>query len=146
MSFGVEWLYNTTSSYRKGEKGMDTVIKTLNINQSAVELISMIKFLFATQEEIQELLLDCMGLEGKDINKYVYAKRKKNIEMLQYASRIEFEDSYKGNKQTALERMFQEPLNEAKLSKLKINDPLQIWEIHRTKDPAIRFMHFCLYS
>ncbi|MGM1044812.1 MAG: hypothetical protein ACQEXX_01560 [Bacillota bacterium] len=117
----------------------------LNIDQSAVELIAMIGFIFAIPSDFEQLLRDCSGKSGKDINKYVYDMRLKRIGETRYPSKRDFINHFQSDKKAALQRLFQEPLNKAKLSKLCIDDPDYIFEIHSRQHSGIRFMKFLLF-
>ncbi|WP_431785848.1 hypothetical protein [Paenibacillus lactis] len=119
----------------------DNLKRLLDIENTAIELIAMINFLFQT--DYKKLLRDCIGLTGKEINKYVYDKRREKIMNTRYSNIDEFVQEFLVAKERALERLFQEPLNSAKLSKLEImDDPVRIYEIHSKQKPDIRFMNF----
>lgn len=119
----------------------------LGIELRSVELISLIGFLFRTSEELAQLTNDCLGLSGKEINKYVFLRRNEKIKGSRYSSIDEFVEHYSNNQKEALERLFQEPLTEAKLSKLGCaKDPLTIYEIHSSQNQSIRFMNFIVLT
>lgn len=124
---------------------MEESLKLLNVKSSAIELISMIRFLFDGEQDKENLLRDCNEMNGQEINKYVYNKRRQIIQsVIYYEKAADFIDEYNDNPKVALERLFREPLSEARLSKLDIDDPQQIWDIHRKQKPDIRFMKFLL--
>lgn len=115
----------------------------LGIELRSVELISLMKFLFTSSEDWTQLANDCLGLSGQEINKYVFSKRNEKIVNTRYSSIEAFVQHYHEDKKGALERLFQEPLTEAKLSRLNcIDDPHTIYEIHSNQNPSIRFMNF----
>lgn len=119
----------------------DNIKRLLGIDDSAVELISMINFLFNVCD-YDKLINDCLGLPGKLLNKYVYDTRREKIKNTRYSDIDEFVKDFGVSKDKALERLFQEPLNAAKLSKLSISDPVCIFEIYSSQKPDIRYMNF----
>lgn len=119
----------------------DNIKRLLGIDDSAVELVSMINFLFSVCD-YNKLVNDCIGLSGKQLNKYVYDTRRKKIKNTRYSDIDEFIKDFGVSKDKALERLFQEPLNTAKLSKLSISDPVRIFEIYNAQKPDIRYMNF----
>ncbi|MBX4152239.1 hypothetical protein [Paenibacillus lautus] len=120
----------------------DNLKRLLDIEDTAIELIAMINFLFKVSD-YKELIYDCIGLTGKEINKYVYDKRREKIMNTRYSDIDDFVQDFLVAKDKALERLFQEPLNAAKISRLSIkDDPLRIYELYCKQKPDIRFMNF----
>ncbi|OMD66883.1 hypothetical protein BSK50_30365, partial [Paenibacillus odorifer] len=104
-------------------------------------LLDMIKFLFVDYEEESLFLKDCMGKSNKDINKYVYEYRERKINELDI-NRVDFVNKYRNNRKEALEYLFQESLPLSWLKKLKLDNPVDIFEIHSKMDKTIFFMKF----
>lgn len=120
----------------------DNLKRLLDIEDAAIELIAMINFLFKVSD-YKDLLINCIGLTGKEINKYVYDKRREKIMNTRYSNIDEFVQDFLAVKNKALERLFQEPLSEAKLNRLQImDDPIRIYELYSKQKPDIRFMNF----
>ncbi|GAB6930094.1 hypothetical protein JCM10914A_40770 [Paenibacillus sp. JCM 10914] len=120
----------------------DELLTKLQISPAAVELISIINFLFTLADDKQKLFEDCEGKEGREINRYVNRTRRDIISNRLYDME-DFVKDWQLDHKSALEKLFQEPLNDAKLSKLKIEDPRFIFKIHSTQ-PHIRFMRFIM--
>ncbi|MBT2759912.1 hypothetical protein [Paenibacillus sp. ISL-20] len=121
----------------------DNLKRLLGIKDTAIELIAMINFLFE-MSDYKELVYNCIGSTGQDISKYVHNKRREKIMNTRYSNIDEFTQDFKSFKGRALERLFQEPLNAAKLAKLEdiLDDPVCIYELHCKQKPDIRFMNF----
>ncbi|WP_110820934.1 hypothetical protein [Paenibacillus illinoisensis] len=123
---------------------MQNTLDLPEIDKEETELLMMINFLFTTQEE-GELLSDaCCGRTGQEVNKFVYRYRKHKIKQTRYVSYEEFRDTYEQDEKKALERLFQEYINEAKYRQLECKDALTIYNKH-LQDPEIRFGIFVLY-
>ncbi|MGG3505015.1 hypothetical protein ABES58_05965 [Paenibacillus lautus] len=120
----------------------DDLFMKLRISPAAIELISMINFLFLLEDEKIKLVKDCEGEEGKVINRYVNNKRREIITNRLY-TQDDFIRDWQMNQKSALERLFQEPLTDVKLVKLKVKDPILIYKIHNTQ-PHMRFMKFIM--
>ncbi|SEL80548.1 hypothetical protein SAMN04488688_1067 [Paenibacillus sp. cl141a] len=120
----------------------DDLFMKLRISPAAIELISMINFLFLLEDEKIKLVKDCEGEEGKVINRYVNNKRREIITNRLYTL-DDFIRDWQMNQKSALERLFQEPLTDVKLVKLKVKDPILIYKIHNTQ-PHMRFMKFIM--
>ncbi|OIB04555.1 hypothetical protein AK95_13140 [Paenibacillus sp. LC231] len=120
----------------------DDLFMKLRISPAAIELISMINFLFLLEDERIKLVKDCEGEEGKVINRYVNNKRREIITNRLYTL-DDFIRDWQMNQKSALERLFQEPLTDVKLVKLKVKDPILIYKIHNTQ-PHMRFMKFIM--
>ncbi|MFB4327368.1 hypothetical protein [Paenibacillus sp. CR_12] len=120
----------------------DDLFMKLRISPAAIELISMINFLFLLEDEKIKLVKDCEGEEGKVINRYVNNKRREIITNRLYTL-DDFIRDWQMNQKSALEKLFQEPLTDVKLVKLKVKDPILIYKIHNTQ-PHMRFMKFIM--
>ncbi|MEC0306908.1 hypothetical protein P4H67_09075 [Paenibacillus lautus] len=120
----------------------DDLFMKLRISPAAIELISMINFLFLLEDERIKLVKDCEGEEGKVINRYVNNKRREIITNRLYTL-DDFIRDWQMNQKSALERLFHEPLTDVKLVKLKVKDPILIYKIHNTQ-PHMRFMKFIM--
>ncbi|MDH6672003.1 hypothetical protein ACXFAU_10910 [Paenibacillus glucanolyticus] len=120
----------------------DDLLIKLQISPAAIELISMINFLFALEDEKISLFNDCAGEDGREINRYINNKRREIISNRLYTM-DEFMRDWQMNQKSALERLFQEPLTDVKLAKLKVKDPILIFKLHSTQ-PHMRFMKFIM--
>lgn len=118
----------------------------LNISKNAIELIAAIEFFFPIheREKRESFVTDSREVDLKTINKRILELRKEYIHKFGYQNATEFIIDYKISTKKALERLFQEPLNDFKLSQLTTDDPEHIYLIH-SKQPTIRFMNFLLY-
>lgn len=124
---------------------IDQIKESFKIKDSAIELIQFILFTFATQEELAIMVEDCRDMIHKDINKYVYGKRRTKIASRPYSSLYDFVGQCKEDKHKALEELFQEPLNTSKYALLANIDPSHIHSIHSRQPADIRYMTFQLY-
>lgn len=118
---------------------LEMVKQELLIENAAINLLKTIAFLCATEEEQEELINVCRGKGVQYINRYLINYRKKKIVDRGFEECSDFEKAYYINKKAALERLFQEPITDFKLSSLKSDDPRHIYQIHRDRGLFIRF-------
>ncbi|WP_405169368.1 hypothetical protein [Paenibacillus sp. FSL H3-0286] len=125
----------------------DDLFDTLGITKKAVELMAAIEFLLPSQEQEQRYFFveENKGLDLKTINRNLLKLRKENIHKYSYKKVNDFILDYNNNDKKTLEKLFQEPLNDVKLSLLTINDPEQIFLIHSKQPSDIRYMNFLLH-
>lgn len=117
---------------------------TLEINSRSLSLITIAEFFFPDYMNNEELIRECGGMNGVQINEFLESYRNSKILETRYCSCSEFVNTYKDNETPALERLFQEKMSSGKLEKLKCKDPVAIYELHQ-KDPTIPFNHFTSY-
>ncbi|WP_440110190.1 hypothetical protein [Paenibacillus sp. QZ-Y1] len=120
---------------------MQEQLDMLGIKKNSLEIVAMIEFLFA--DKIDVLLDRCFDESEEYIHTFIYDYRKQMIKITRYVSYYEFEDTYVKDKKEALERLFQEYINDAKLAGLRCNDPMVIYNRH-IGDPEIRFNRFAM--
>ncbi|QSF43467.1 hypothetical protein [Paenibacillus tianjinensis] len=123
----------------------DELSLALNVDSKAVGFWRNILYLFKTEADIAMLLHECAGKSRREIDKYVTRVRKDKINNEKYSSVDEFIECYIEDKTGALERLFQEPIDATKLSKLTTNDPRHIFTIHSKLPFAVWFMSFVIY-
>lgn len=124
---------------------IDEFALVLGIDTRAVGFWSNVLYLFRTDNEIGSLIDECAGKSRRYIDNYVAKVRHERIKNEKYSSIDEFIECFNNNKIEALERMFQEPINPSKLSKLITSDPVHIFNIHSTLPFAVWFMSFVIY-
>lgn len=117
----------------------DCLENVLGISQKAIELRTMISFFFKTEEEINALLNDCVGLSGKEINRYVLKTRLQKITSDCYSSIDEFVFDFNINKHNAIERLFKEPLTKTKVALINCS-PEKLYQSHSMFEPDVFFM------
>lgn len=120
----------------------DHIFKALKIPTDAIEMRAAIIFLY--KEKDCGILLDsCMEQSLKQINKFIANERKKRLEDRRI-TKSEFLRDFIKNKKSALEDLFQEPLNQVKID-LVPNNPERIFTIHSMQPVDIRLMNFLLH-
>lgn len=117
----------------------------LNVDSGATGFWNNVLFLFKSKDEVGSLLHDCAGKPRRDLDRYVAKTRHEKIKINRFNSMDDFVSSYNLNRVAALERLFQEPIDASKLSKLTVNDPYRIFSIHSTLPLAVWFMSFVTY-
>lgn len=120
---------------------MDNHHRYMNIGDSAFELICMINFLINDNAKLNEFYSACEGLNEREVNRYVYRLRERELAIRNYG-KSQFVLDYNIDPMRALETLFNEPLDKYRLAKLKINDPEKIYDIHREQNNGIRFLAF----
>ncbi|MNW28333.1 hypothetical protein D3C74_51570 [compost metagenome] len=123
---------------------MENVIQLLDIDNKSLELIATVKFLFTTEREIEQLLMDCTGASEDQIHRYLIHYRQQKIRFTRYASCEEFVKAYTVDRVLALERLFQEYISPAKLALLHCDDPEDIYYRH-CENIDIRFNRFAMH-
>lgn len=117
----------------------------LNVDSNAAGFWNNVRYLFNTDDEVRSLLHECAGKSRREIDRYIIKIRNEKIKRFRYLSLNDFVSSFNIDKVAALERMFQEPMDISKLSKLTINDPVRIFTIHSALPFAVWFMSFVIY-
>lgn len=117
----------------------------LNVDARAVGFWNNVLYLFGSEDEVRSLLDECTGKSRREIDKYITKKRIEKIKDEKYSSIDEFIACFNGDKKSALERLFQEPIDISKMSKLITDDPIRIFKIHSTLPIAVWFMSFVVY-
>ena len=102
------------------------------------------RFLFVTDEEVEGLRAYA-GKSRREIDKYVTDTRRQKLMDSRFESKEVFAKRYGADKIGTLERLFQEPINISKLSKLICDDPYQIYALHNSLPVTTWFMAFVIY-
>lgn len=117
----------------------------LNIDSDAAGFWNNVRYLFKTDDEVRSLLHECTGKSRREVDKYITKVRNEKIKKHRFLSLNDFVSSFNADKIAALERMFQEPIDISKLSKLTTSDPTRIFTIHSSLPLAVWFMSFVIY-
>lgn len=113
----------------------------VEIKRNALALIAKVEFFFPDYQNNDEFNLICEGMSGYQINKYLDKYRLTKINETRYRSCDDFVNTYTLDIVTALERLFQERVNDNKLETLKCKDPERIYELHQ-RDKTVWFNDF----
>lgn len=104
---------------------LDQLCYFLDISPKATIIIDSMKFMLNTVERLNEFL------ERKTPNiselSLLTLMRKERIDAYSYTDKATFTYDYYRDKQTALEKLFQEPMEPFKLNRFKTDDPELIY-------------------
>ncbi|WP_311078313.1 hypothetical protein [Paenibacillus polymyxa] len=100
----------------------------LDISPKATNLITNMKFMLNSVERLNEFL------ERSSFSKHplthLVNMRKEHIDTYGYTDKSDFVYDYYRDKQAALERLFQEPIQPFKLNRFKTDDPELIYDTY----------------
>ncbi|WP_029518084.1 hypothetical protein [Paenibacillus polymyxa] len=100
----------------------------LDISPKATNLITSMKFMLNTTERLNEFL------ERSSFSKHplslLVKMRKEHIDTYSYTNKSDFTYDYYLDKQAALEKLFQEPMEPFKLNRFKTDDPELIYDTY----------------
>lgn len=125
------------------QKNIKTLSQICNVGEQAIEFWNLLFFLCPSIVEAEDILKDCRYARRNEVETLLYNKRYECLTENKYANSTEFLYFYSINKKKALERLFQQPLNECMLSNFN-GDPEQLYLIH-SKKPKSWFMECLLY-
>ncbi|MGR6760444.1 hypothetical protein ACU1JV_01180 [Paenibacillus sp. T2-29] len=107
---------------------LDQLCYFLDISPKATNLITSMKFMLNTVERLNEFL------ERSSFSKHpltlLVKMRKEHIDTYSYTNKSDFTFDYYRDKKSALEKLFQEPIDPFKLNRFKTDDPELIYDIY----------------
>ncbi|ADO55598.1 hypothetical protein [Paenibacillus polymyxa] len=126
-------MFTTTN---KGVHDMDTalqkVMTELEISPKATIIIDLMKFHLKTinrlNEFVERLLFETSGSVPE--LSLLAKMRKEDIDSYSYTDKTTFVYDYYRDKQTALEKLFQEPMKAVKIRRFKTDNPELIYDVY----------------
>ncbi|MNC08049.1 hypothetical protein D3C75_556200 [compost metagenome] len=113
----------------------------LNISAKATGFWEMFHYLTDREEAKQESFVQtCEGMSRRNIGLYSLKMRKERLKANKFNSMDEFINMYHQDQKAALEKLFQEPLNQAKITMMNDKDPAQLYSIHSKQSSDAWFM------
>ncbi|MGV6936031.1 hypothetical protein ACWA2B_10995 [Paenibacillus sp. CMM36] len=107
---------------------LEQLCNFLDISPKATILIARMKFMLNTVERLNEFL------ERSSFSKHpltlLVKMRKEHIDTYGYTNKSDFTFDYYRDKKSALERLFQEPMEPFKLNRFKTDDPELIYDTY----------------
>ncbi|ASA22688.1 hypothetical protein [Paenibacillus donghaensis] len=118
----------------------------LKVEKSAFEFWNFVTFVLKNQDDISNIINWCgESKTRREIDEYLSKKRDKDILNRIYTV-SDFCSHFNKDSKSALEDLFQEPLNDYKVSQLNQTNAIKIFEIHSDLPPSTWFMDFLLYT
>ncbi|KAF6626979.1 hypothetical protein H6F38_23275 [Paenibacillus sp. EKM208P] len=105
------------------------VMFELNIAPEATIIVDLMKFRLTSNERLNEFV-ERLPYERSELA-LLSKMRKEDIDVYGYVEKTTFLEDYNKYKQIALEKLFQEPIKQFKLNRLRTNDPELIYNTYQ---------------
>jgi hypothetical protein len=133
----ISYTYTTGISDKplyNNEITFESVLEKFGIGSNCTILISKMRFFLNTVEQLYEFI-ERLPLETADLpeQSLLTKIRKERIDAYSYIDVTGFLYDFYHNKRLALEKLFQEPINQFKLNKLATKDPSEIYNARQEK-------------
>ncbi|MEK4427863.1 hypothetical protein MHB54_01240 [Paenibacillus sp. FSL M7-0802] len=133
----ISYTYTTgisDKSLYNNEITFESVLEKFGIGSNCTILISKMRFFLNTVEQLYEFI-ERLPLETADLpeQSLLTKMRKERIDTCSYIDVSSFLCDFYRNKRLALEKLFQEPINQFKMNKLVSKDPSEIYNARQEK-------------
>ncbi|KAF6563162.1 hypothetical protein G9G63_16080 [Paenibacillus sp. EKM202P] len=124
----------------------ESVLEKLGIGSNCTILISKMRYFLNTVEQLYEFI-ERLPLETADLpEQSLLSKiRRERIDACSYIDANSFICDFYRNKRLALEKLFQEPINQFKLRQLATKDPSEIYSARQEKGKYSTVLEVSLY-
>lgn len=130
----ISYTYSTGKTLHNNEITFEEVLEKFGIGPNRTILISKMRFFLKTVDQLYEFV-ERLPLETADLpEQSLLSKiRRERIDTCSYINVNSFLYDFYRNKRLALEKLFQEPMNQFKLSQLETKGPYEIYSARQEK-------------